>query len=125
MRNLSDIFKALSDETRLQMLALLLRHGELCVCDFVEALGITQSKASRHLRYLAHAGLASDRREAVWVFYRIPAQPAPEPAAVLAALRPVLASCDISTVEEQLTAWMDSKANSGACRSAAPRPVAS
>ncbi len=123
MRNLSDIFKALSDETRLQMLALLLRRGELCVCDFVEALGITQSKASRHLRYLAHAGMATDRREAVWVFYRIPVQPAPEPAAVLAALRPVLAACDISAVEKRLDAWLCSKTTSGACRSAAPRPA--
>ncbi len=124
MRSLSDIFKALSDETRLMMLALLLRRGELCVCDFVESMGITQSKASRHLRYLAHAGLATDRREAVWVFYRIPARPAPEPAAVLKSLRPVLASRDLGTVEKRLDAWLGSKAKSGACRSAAPRPAA-
>jgi len=122
MRKLSEIFKALSDETRLQMLALLLRRGELCVCDFVEALGITQSKASRHLRYLAHAGLAIDRREAVWVFYSIPAHPAPDSAAVLEALRPVLASCDISALEGRFDAWLSSKANSGACRTAASAP---
>ncbi len=124
MRNMSYIFKALSDETRLLMLALLMRRGELCVCDFVEALGITQSKASRHLRYLANAGLAIDRREAVWVFYRIPEQPAPEPATVLEAIRPVLAARDLGAVEGQLDAWMDCEAKTSACRSPAPRPLA-
>jgi DNA-binding transcriptional ArsR family regulator len=43
MRTLASVFKALSDETRLQMLGLLLREGELCVCDFVEVLSVTQS----------------------------------------------------------------------------------
>jgi hypothetical protein len=52
MRTLSRIFKALSDETRLAIMALVLRHGHLCVCEVEQILGITQSKASRHLRYL-------------------------------------------------------------------------
>lgn len=64
-------FKALSDETRLRIMTLLLEREELCVCDFVEALGLTQSKASRHLRYLYHAGLVDDRREGLWMHYRI------------------------------------------------------
>lgn len=72
MRELSDIFKALGDETRLSIMALLLEHGELCVCDIEQALGVTQSKTSRHLRYLLHAGLVQDRREGVWVHYGLP-----------------------------------------------------
>ena len=56
MRTLTSVFKALSDETRLQMLGLLLKEGELCVCDFVDVSKITQSKASRHLRHLVNAG---------------------------------------------------------------------
>jgi ArsR family transcriptional regulator, arsenate/arsenite/antimonite-responsive transcriptional repressor len=44
---------------------------ELCVCDIMGALGITQSKASRHLRYLFNAGLVTDRREGLWMYYRI------------------------------------------------------
>lgn len=53
------------------MLGLLLRRKELCVCELMAALNITQSKASRHLRYLANAGLVIDRREGVWVRYRL------------------------------------------------------
>ncbi len=71
MRELGQLYKALADETRLAMLAMLVRREELCVCDFVEVLAITQSKASRHLRYLLNAGLVQDRREAVWIFYRM------------------------------------------------------
>lgn len=72
MRELSDIFKALGDETRLQIMALLLEHGELCVCDIEGVIGASQSKTSRHLRYLLHAGLVQDRREGVWMHYSIP-----------------------------------------------------
>ena len=71
MKELATIFKALSEETRVHMLALLLMNKELCVCDFMNLLEISQSKASRHLRYMLHAGLLDDRREAVWVHYRI------------------------------------------------------
>jgi ArsR family transcriptional regulator len=121
MRTLSDLFKALSDETRLSMLALLSRHGELCVCDFVEAMDITQSKASRHLRHLAHAGLVVDRRDAVWVFYRLPDAPSPDAAAVLQTLRPVLASRDLGDLETRLAAWTAQKATSPACRKPVPQ----
>ena len=90
MKKLSEVFKALSDETRLEMLGLMMRCGELCVCDFVEVLGITQSKASRHLRYLVNAGLATDRRETVWVYYRIADRPETDAGAVLSLLPPLL-----------------------------------
>lgn len=71
MREMADIFKALSDETRLLILALLLKYGELCVCDIEQVLDATQSKTSRHLRYLLHAGLVQDRRVGAWVHYRV------------------------------------------------------
>ena len=71
LRELTSLHKALADETRLQMLALLFEFPELCVCHFEMVLGITQSKASRHLRYLLHAGLLADRREGVWMYYRL------------------------------------------------------
>ena len=58
MRGLAEIFKALSEETRLQIMGMLRLHGELCVCDVEGALEITQSKPSRHLRTLLHEGLA-------------------------------------------------------------------
>lgn len=71
MKHLAQTFKALSDETRLTCLALLLAEDELCVCDLENALGASQSKTSRHLRYLLNAGLVSDRRRGTWVYYRI------------------------------------------------------
>ena len=51
MRHTAGLYKALGDETRLHMLWLLMNHRELCVCDLMEVLQITQSKASRHLPY--------------------------------------------------------------------------
>jgi ArsR family transcriptional regulator len=65
------VYRALSDETRLIVIALLLSHGELCGCEFEEVLGITQSKTSRHLRYLLNSGLVEDRRVGASIYYRI------------------------------------------------------
>ena len=67
------LLKALADETRLRILNLLCRR-ELCVCQIVEVLGIGQSKASRHLATLRHAGLVTGRREGLWMYYSL-AQP--------------------------------------------------
>ncbi len=64
------IFKVLSDETRLRILALLL-EGELCVCDLMAVLELPQSTVSRHLANLRHAGLVEDRRRGVWMFYSL------------------------------------------------------
>jgi len=68
-------FKSLADETRLKILWLLLAEEELCVCDVVGALSITQSKASRHLRYLYHLGWVTDRRDGLWMNYRLAVTP--------------------------------------------------
>lgn len=67
---LSDIFKALSDDTRLRILKLLER-GELCVCDIMAALEDSQPKVSFHLAVLKEAGFLRDRREGKWVHYRL------------------------------------------------------
>ncbi len=64
-------FKVLADEARLSIIWLLFNHEELCVCDLMEVLGITQSKTSRHLRILYHAGLVTDRREGLWRYYAL------------------------------------------------------
>jgi ArsR family transcriptional regulator, arsenate/arsenite/antimonite-responsive transcriptional repressor len=90
MREYSRIFKALSDETRLRIMALVFRHGAVCVCEVEQILGVTQSKASRHMRYLRDAGVLEDRREGVTVYYGVPAAQRPEIAAVLMLLRGLL-----------------------------------
>jgi ArsR family transcriptional regulator len=75
MKKEAQLFKSLADETRLKMLWLLLGREELCVCDIMGVLGITQSKASRHLRSLYHLGWVTDRREGVWMNYRLSVTP--------------------------------------------------
>ena len=117
MRTLASIFKALSDETRLQMLGLLLRKGELCVCDFVEVLGVTQSKASRHLRYLVNAGLLQDRRKAVWVHFRIADEPGDIQKAVLDGLRKTLPDQVPAELTGALARWRKCRCRgSAACK---------
>jgi ArsR family transcriptional regulator len=113
VRTLSKVFKALSDETRLQMLALLFRQGELCVCDFVEVLEITQSKASRHLHYLVNAGLLDDRREAVWVYFRLADEPQPAQAAVLKMLPDLVSASLPVDLFERYDRWSERKVCAG------------
>jgi ArsR family transcriptional regulator len=74
VRSFSRLFKALADETRLRIVALL-AHGELCVCHLEEALGISQPKVSRHLATLRAASVVEDRRDGTWVYYRLLRQP--------------------------------------------------
>ena len=66
-----EIFKALSDETRLRSILLLLKYKELCVCDLEKALDLAQPKISRHLAILKSTGLVTTRREGLWIHYRI------------------------------------------------------
>ena len=67
---ISAIFKALADDTRLRILNLL-RQREICVCEIVDVLGLCQSKVSRHLATLKHAGLVTCRREGPWIYYSL------------------------------------------------------
>lgn len=69
--SLAALFKTLSEPVRLRIIYLLLKQGELCVCDLVETLGLSQSVVSRHLAYLRNNGLVVNRREGVWIHYRI------------------------------------------------------
>lgn len=64
------MFKALSDETRLRILHLLLK-GELCVCDVMCVLKLPQSKISRHFAYLRKANLVNGRKEGLWMHYSL------------------------------------------------------
>lgn len=82
------LFRALSDETRLRILSLLL-PGELCVCDLVTMLGCPQPTASRHLAYLRKVGLVSVRKEGVWSYYQL----APATTDFEAALRKSVECC--------------------------------
>jgi ArsR family transcriptional regulator len=113
MKLLKDTFKALSDETRLQIMTLLLEQEELCVCDFVGALGQTQSKVSRHLRYLYNAGLVEDRREGLWMHYRISTRLKPEQATILAALSKAVSDEQKVELQGALEQWFAEKTSDG------------
>ncbi|ASS74260.1 transcriptional regulator [Tumebacillus algifaecis] len=67
---LAECHKALGDKTRLKILALL-RTSELCVCELVPILKITQPAISQHLRKLKTAKLVKERRAGQWVFYSL------------------------------------------------------
>ncbi len=69
---MSRMFRAFSDHTRLRILSLL-AEGEVCVCDLVQVLRISQPKVSRHLAYLRRAGLVKARRQGLWMHYRLTA----------------------------------------------------
>jgi len=70
MEELAQLYKALSEETRIRIMLLLMR-GELCVCDIQAVLEEPQSKISRHLAYLKHSGLLRSKRVGVWMHYLI------------------------------------------------------
>ncbi len=111
---LRDTFKALSDETRLQIMTLLLEQDELCVCDFVGALGQTQSKVSRHLRYLYNSGLVRDRRQGLWMHYRISPDLTREQAIVLDSLSEAVGEEQKEELRRALERWFDTK-KAGVC----------
>ena len=116
MREAARFFKALSDESRLKMLWLLFNREELCVCDVMAVLEITQSKASRHLAALRHIGIATDRREGLWSYYSL-CTPQDELAkSHLKMLRTTLAKHpDAKPLLEKLNVWLKEKSRSASC----------
>ena len=67
----TELFKLLADTTRLRCLLLLQSEGELCVCELIHAIGDSQPKISRHLAHLRKSELVVDRKEGLWVHYRL------------------------------------------------------
>jgi ArsR family transcriptional regulator, arsenate/arsenite/antimonite-responsive transcriptional repressor len=65
-----DLFHALSDVTRLEIIELL-RKGERCVCELTDSLDAAQSRLSFHLRVLRDAGIVRDRKDGRWVHYEL------------------------------------------------------
>lgn len=64
------LFRALADRTRLRLLNLI-ADREICVCYFVDILGLSQPKISRHLAYLRRAGIVAARRQGRWMHYHL------------------------------------------------------
>jgi DNA-binding transcriptional ArsR family regulator len=74
MKEFMSIARALSDENRVRIL-MFLRHGELCVCQIIEMLGLAPSTVSKHLSILKQADLIDSKKKGRWVYYRMAHEP--------------------------------------------------
>jgi ArsR family transcriptional regulator len=83
----TQLFHALSDETRLAVVEML-RDGERCVCDLQDALDVAQSRLSFHLKVLKDAGVVTDRKDGRWVHYALSSEAFEELAALATDLKP-------------------------------------
>jgi len=65
-----DLFKALSNETRLEIINLLKKES-LCACKILEDINLSQSTVSHHMKILADSGLVNCRKEGKWHHYSL------------------------------------------------------
>lgn len=82
-----ELFHALSDETRLEIIEMLSR-GERCVCELTDSLDAAQSRLSFHLRVLKDAGIVTDRKAGRWVYYELDGNVFEEIGEVVSAMKP-------------------------------------
>jgi ArsR family transcriptional regulator len=82
-----ELFHALSDETRLEIIELL-RKGERCVCELTDSLDAAQSRLSFHLRVLKDAGIVRDRKDGRWVHYELDPDAFEEVEALVSGMKP-------------------------------------
>jgi ArsR family transcriptional regulator, arsenate/arsenite/antimonite-responsive transcriptional repressor len=82
-----ELFHALSDETRLEIIELL-RGGERCVCELTDTLDAAQSRLSFHLRVLKDAGIVRDRKDGRWVHYELEPEAFEEIETLVSAMKP-------------------------------------
>jgi ArsR family transcriptional regulator, arsenate/arsenite/antimonite-responsive transcriptional repressor len=68
---LAERFRALSDPTRVRLLSLIAERGEVCACELVGVLPVSQPTLSHHLKVLHDAGILEREREGRWVHYRV------------------------------------------------------
>jgi len=115
MKYEAQIFKALGDETRLRIMALLVSGQELCVCDIMAALDIPQSTASRHLSYLRNAGLVDDRRQGIWMYYKINRTGIDHAAAIFDLLSQMLSGLDQTAIDQSMLKEHLANKEKGAC----------
>ncbi len=82
-----ELFHALSDETRLEIIDLLSK-GERCVCELTDTLDAAQSRLSFHLRVLKEAGIVCDRKQGRWVYYELDREAFDEVGELVSSMKP-------------------------------------
>ncbi|MGK4115379.1 metalloregulator ArsR/SmtB family transcription factor [Lysinibacillus capsici] len=87
--------KAAADLNRIKLLACM-KNGEVCVCDIVDVLGISQPAVSQHLRKLKEAGIITERKVGTWKHYRLVEDQTPLMKGILEQIQP-LKGCNWST----------------------------
>lgn len=70
MKNLVSFFRAMGEDTRVKIIQMLLKE-EMCICELIEKLNLSQSAVSHHVKILKQADLVNDRRNGKWTFYSI------------------------------------------------------
>ena len=70
MEKMINYFRAMGEETRVKVITMLLKE-EMCICELIEELGLSQSAVSHHVKILKQAELVNDRRQGKWTFYSI------------------------------------------------------
>lgn len=84
-QQLTKQLKALADENRLTLLSSM-KNGEVCVCDFVDVLKISQPAVSQQLKKLKDVGIIQERKEGTWKYYRLSEELSPIVKTVIEAL---------------------------------------
>ncbi len=115
MENPAQFFKAMSDITRLQIIALLMWEKELCVCDIENVLDLSQSKASRHLRYLLNSGILTAKRKNIWIYYSIDEDISENEKKFLNLFSKITESKEWSTLKLKLEDWVKGKTDVDHC----------
>lgn len=100
MKEFMSIARALSDENRVRIL-MFLRHGDMCVCQIIEMLGLAPSTVSKHLSILKQANLIDSHKKGRWVHYHLASLPSPVVAAGLQWIQESLAE-DRKILEDDL-----------------------
>lgn len=117
MQEYIEIFKALSDETRLRILNLLLTaQTALCVCEFTDVLEIPQYNISRHLKILKNVGLIRERKEGRWVYFSLSTSSNGFYQAILEAIKHIPSTLllkDQDEIDKRLNIRIDGKCHLG------------
>lgn len=90
MREIAELLKLIGDKTRLRIL-MMLDKKELCVCQLMVVLGVSQPLVSRNLALLMRAGFLEDRREGKMIFYKLHSDSHKRHALIIKMLRELLA----------------------------------
>ena len=68
---MAKVFKALGDENRLRIVNRICCNGEVCACNLLEDLDVTQPTLSHHMKLLRECGLIKARKEGRWMHYSL------------------------------------------------------